>query len=163
LAMRNRLLQGAGITDPAPTGRPVYISRRHRSKSRSQRRILNEEEVVKVLEAFGFEVYVPEEHPFAEQVRRFASASAIACAHGAGSYNQLFAPRGIPLIELFNPACWEHSAVRFASLLEQPHHHLFGRNRTIEHDFEVNCERLRRLTAKALGEDHLSLCAETEY
>ncbi len=163
VAMRNRLLEGAGISDPIATGRPVYISRRHRSKSRSQRRILNEAEVVRVLEAFGFEVYVPEEHPFLEQVRRFATAPAIACAHGAGSYNQLFAPRGIPLIELFNPACWEHSAVRFASLLDQPHHHLFGRNRTAEHDFEVDCERLRRLTAKAMGGEHLAICAEREY
>lgn len=163
LGSRERLLKAAGSSHPAPTGSPLYISRRNRSRSRSQRNIANEADVIKVLEEFGFETYLPEEHPLAEQIRRFSVASAIVCPHGAGSFNHLFAPNGIPVIEFYNPACWEHASVRFTSLLGQPHYHLFGRNLTKMHDFEVDCERVRRIVAKALGGKFQEWAEEKEF
>lgn len=163
IGQRERLLKAAGVPQPAPTGAPIYISRKNRSRSRSQRRIANEADVLKVLEEFGFEAYVPEEHSFPEQVRRFSTASAIACPHGAGSFNHLFAPAGIPVVEFYNPSCWEHAPVRFTSLLGQRHYHLFGRNVSDEHDFELDCARVRKVVALALGGKYLPLAAEREY
>jgi capsular polysaccharide biosynthesis protein len=72
--------------------------------SRSGSRIVtNEDEVVRMLEPFGFEVIDPGAMPVAEQIRTFAGADAIVAPHGAALANLAFASAGAAVIELFAP------------------------------------------------------------
>jgi hypothetical protein len=48
------------------------------------RRILNAEELEALVESHGFEVFEPEQHSFADQVRAFASAEVVIGAFGSG-------------------------------------------------------------------------------
>lgn len=161
--LRTGLLAAADIKAHA-TERRVFISRsKTRSRSSSQRRILNQPEVERVLQKHGFETVHPETLPFVEQVRLFAGVSAMAGAHGAGSYNLLFAPAGTPVIELYNHSYWEHAACRISGMLGLPHFHLFSENADAERNFEVDVARLEKLLAIALPEADLRAACESIF
>jgi hypothetical protein len=89
----------------APDARPrrrLYVSRqtgRSRENGR-RRRILNHDEVVTVLDAYGFETVASEDLSIREQIDLFAEAEAVLGVHGAGLTNAVFAPSGAHLIEL---------------------------------------------------------------
>jgi capsular polysaccharide biosynthesis protein len=68
----------------------LYVSRRLARR----RRLVNEDEVVDVLQRYGFAVIRPEEHPFEEQVALAAGARFLVANHGAGLTNMLFMARG---------------------------------------------------------------------
>lgn len=74
----------------------LYVSR----ADAPDRRVRNEAELVDTLEEYSFERFVPGEHAFEEQVRRFANAEVILGPHGAGLTNLIFAPE-TTLVELF--------------------------------------------------------------
>jgi capsular polysaccharide biosynthesis protein len=153
--VRKRLLKAAGvdcfnIDSSSICGPPLYIHRQKPARSRSQRTLLNETEVQSVFREFGFETIVPDQLSFSDQVKRFSVASAMAGAHGAGNHNNLFLPSGSPVIELYNPAWWDHTVTRIASLFDQPHYHLFGRNQDKQHRFTIEPQRLRKLLTKAM-------------
>lgn len=65
----------------------VYISR----ADAHRRRVRNEDEVMDLLEEYGFERYVLSDLSFPEQVALFDSADAIVAPHGAGLVNMIFA------------------------------------------------------------------------
>lgn len=147
LRVRNRLREAAG---PSAGARRIYISRQQ-----TRRRILNGDEVGRVLGDFGFEEIFTEEMALADQVRLFAGAEAIFGAHGAGTMNVLFAPPGSVLIEAFNPRVWDHAAHRIASLCGVRHYHLFGENASREFDMSLDPRTLERTLALALDRpDH---------
>lgn len=77
--------------------RRFYISRGHAS----HRRLLNEEEIIAIIDRFGFEVVRPEKLSFTEQVQLFRQASAIVAPHGAGLANIVFCQPHTKVIELF--------------------------------------------------------------
>lgn len=81
----------------AKNRRRVYISR---SIARN-RRVKNEEEIFRLLEAHGFEFVHAEKCTFAEQIAMFADAEAIIAPHGAGLSNLVFSAPGTRVIELF--------------------------------------------------------------
>jgi len=142
--IRSRLQSGAGASPAAPFRR-LYISRQ-----KTRRKILNHEDVLSVLQEFGFEEIFCEEMDFAEQVRLFSSAEAIFGAHGAGTLNVLFAPRGSTLIEAYNPQVWDHAAHRVASLAGVHHFHLFAENASKDFDVRIDPHLLARTLALAL-------------
>ena len=74
----------------------VYISR----QSATKRRMVNEDEVVKVLQMFGFETVHAEELSFEQQVQTFSRARYIVSNHGAGLTNMLFMKQGGSVLEL---------------------------------------------------------------
>ena len=74
----------------------LYVSR----ADAPDRRVRNEAELVDTLEEYGFKRFVPGEHSFEEQVRRFANAEVILGPHGAGLTNLIFSPE-TTLVELF--------------------------------------------------------------
>ena len=76
--LRKRLLREDHLHVKA--NRRLYLTRR----DASQRRVLNEGEIVEFLKGRGFEVVCPGDFCFAEQIHMFASASAVIAAHGAG-------------------------------------------------------------------------------
>jgi hypothetical protein len=74
----------------------IYISRARASK----RRVANEDEIMRVLEEFGFEVVRFEELTFARQVALASGARYVVSNHGAGLMNMLFMPAGGSVLEL---------------------------------------------------------------
>lgn len=114
LDLRTRLLDAAGA-GPAPPAR-IFVSR-----ARSRRPLANEAELLPVLSSFGFDVVFPEELSFADQIRLFARAEAVAGLNGTGMLNELFCPSGAAIIELLHPHYWHHDACRLAALLGHVH------------------------------------------
>ena len=91
--LRSRVLGDAAATSPT---RRLYVSRRKVGR----RRILNEDDVVRVLARRGFETVHPEELGFAEQARLFSEARVVVGASGAALFNALFCAPGGSLIEI---------------------------------------------------------------
>jgi len=75
--------------------RKLYISR----ASASRRKILNNDEVIAMLRAHGFEVFCGNDMSLAEQVQLFSECAVVIGIHGAGLTNCLFMHPGI-MVEL---------------------------------------------------------------
>jgi len=72
----------------------IYISRKF-----ARRRVMNEDELLPVLEKFGFKVYYFESMTFREQVTLVSGAEIILGMHGAGMTNMIFMPEGRKVVE----------------------------------------------------------------
>jgi hypothetical protein len=75
------------VSDNKWRGKRVFISR----KNAEIKRVLNEDEIKKVFEKFGFITIYPEEYSFEEQVQIFRTASIVVGASGAGFTNLVYA------------------------------------------------------------------------
>lgn len=95
---RERMYSATGTPPPEPERR-FYISRRRAEYAR----VVNEDELVPVLEAHGFEITEPELMSVADQIRLFARAEVIVAPHGAGQTNMLFASPRCKNLELLEP------------------------------------------------------------
>jgi capsular polysaccharide biosynthesis protein len=73
----------------------IYISR----KFARFRRVINEDELVPILEKFGFKVCYFESMNFQEQVKLVSGAEIILGMHGAGMTNMIFMPEGRQVVE----------------------------------------------------------------
>jgi Glycosyltransferase 61 len=140
---------------PAPAaapGRKIYVSR----AGAQFRRVLNEEEVTRVLVAEGFEVVKLESLPVREQARLFHAADVVVAPHGAGCTNAVFCRPGTVFIEIFSPryvlACYwtvcSQRNLRYGydvgkSTGPESDGHYF----TMLEDIEVDCERLLQTIA----------------
>jgi capsular polysaccharide biosynthesis protein len=91
--LRERIVGPAG-TKPTDL---LYVAR----SDASERRVVNEAELIKALEKFGFKSVLGSTMEFEDQVRTYARARLVFGAHGAGLANIAFAPRGTPVIEVF--------------------------------------------------------------
>jgi capsular polysaccharide biosynthesis protein len=74
----------------------LFISRRDSAR----RRVVNEEEIARALEGWGFETVVLRDLEIDDQVRLFAAAGVVVAAHGAGLANLVFSTAPT-VIELF--------------------------------------------------------------
>ena len=61
--------------------------------------LLNEDEVIETVEAFGYEVVTLSGLDLGSQARLFAAASHVIAPHGAGLSNLVFCPPGMPVCE----------------------------------------------------------------
>ncbi|HZY36651.1 MAG TPA: glycosyltransferase family 61 protein [Mucilaginibacter sp.] len=77
-------------------GNKLYVSRRLAKR----RKVVNEEEILLVLEKYGFETFHPEKFSFLEQVAIFSRVRYLVGEHGSGLTNLLFVPEGASLLEL---------------------------------------------------------------
>ncbi len=89
----------------------IYVSR----SSRGSRNIANEAEIVKALQARGFEIIEFEDYSVAGQAELMASADVVVGVHGAGFTNVSFCRPGTKVVEIFGdyvvPCYWALSAV----------------------------------------------------
>lgn len=92
--VRDVLLSAYG--DSSDRGERIYISRQRATK----RRIVNEDEVEKILQQFGFQTIHAEDLSFEQQVQTFSRAQYLVSNHGAGLTNMLFMKRGGSVLEL---------------------------------------------------------------
>jgi hypothetical protein len=77
-------------------GDRIYISRSKATK----RRIVNENEIIEIVRAFGFAVVCLEDHPFRRQVEMMLHARYVVANHGAGLANMLFLSEKSSVFEL---------------------------------------------------------------
>ncbi len=161
--LRKNLLESAGEKN-SPSSSKIFISRSQTpSRSRSQRRILNQDQVMALLQKEGFETAHPEKLTFPDQIRLFSKASVIAGAHGAGIYNLLFAPSATPILEFYTHSWWDHAACRISSLFEMPHFHLFSSSTDQADNFSVAIADLDKILADVLPGDSHSRAAEALF
>jgi capsular polysaccharide biosynthesis protein len=103
--IREALLQTYGGTR-GPTPEKIFISRR----GAASKRLINEDELLPMIEEFGFSVVQTEKLSLAQQVRTFSKVKVVLAAHGAGMTNILFSPPPALLLELqdvkFAPRRW---------------------------------------------------------
>lgn len=90
--LRERLLPLVARDRP----RRIYLSRAQQPR----RRVVNEEEVTRLLERYGFETVVPEGLSFIEQLRLWANAEIAVGPAGSAMMGSVFSPRGTCMIGL---------------------------------------------------------------
>jgi capsular polysaccharide biosynthesis protein len=93
-----RDLMGVDSPRKAPWRR-IFVSR----KNAQWRRLTNEDDCWAVLSRFGFERVFMEELTFREQVDLMQEAAVFVAVHGAGMVNIMFAPKGLHVVEIFDP------------------------------------------------------------
>lgn len=95
--LRGKLLEHV---TPVRKDRRLYISRK---EARNQRRVVNEDELTKLLADFGFEVVTLERLPLRDQISLMAEADWLIGGSGAGILHCLFMHPGSYVVELFSP------------------------------------------------------------
>jgi capsular polysaccharide biosynthesis protein len=94
--VQQKLLQH--FTRPSKAHRKIFISR----SKQKLRRLVNEEEVLVVLEKYGFEMKFFEEMGFHEQLQLMQETVVFISVHGSNMVNMLFLQKGATVIELMN-------------------------------------------------------------
>ncbi|KAA8745700.1 glycosyltransferase family 61 protein [Paenibacillus sp. UASWS1643] len=143
--LRTFMLPGRDTTLHSPVR--IFISR---SKA-SARRIANEDEVIRRLEAYGFIPVCLEDWTISQQVQLFASAKAIVSPHGAGLANLAFCTKGTRVIEIFHirhvvPTYWmisNHNQLDYYMMYGQEDGTTQERFPGLE-DFYVDLDRLEQ-------------------
>lgn len=130
----------------------IYISR----KKTNRRRITNEEEVLKIIEKWGFFTLVLEDYSVVEQARYLAGAEVIIAPHGGGLTNLVFCQPGTKLIELFSPLYIPNCYWIISNLCQLEHYHLLGEMidsqlHPLQNDIRVNLLQLESILQLALG------------
>jgi hypothetical protein len=96
----------------------IYVSRRSQGTKRpNYRRCVNEDDVIAIMQRYGFSIIEPEKFAFLEQVAIFARARFIVGPSGAGMFNAVFTPPGAKVLSLEPLTAWilDHANL-FASL-----------------------------------------------
>lgn len=133
--------------------RRLFVSR----TNASQRRLLNETQLIEQLLPMGFEVIEPGSLSFTEQVAAFATADIVVGPHGAGLTNIVFAPQEVQVVELGFP---QYPATFFSGMagqLGQRFLRIDGQpisaQSTLPHtwDFHIDLETTRQKIASLIG------------
>ena len=111
------------LSDNLNATRRIYISR----KKASNRKVLNEEEVITILKEYDFEVVVFEDLSIEQQIQLANSASIMISMHGAGLTNAIFMNRKTAVLEfrrdkVYHNQCYWH----LSAALGQKYYYLFG-------------------------------------
>ena len=145
--LRETFLGADTAISPGERGRKIYVSR----AGARFRRVLNEDQVTRVLAVEGFECVRLETLSVREQARLFASADVVVAPHGAGCTNAVFCRPGTAFIEIFAPryvlACYwtvcsqrnlryAYDVGRFSGSGTDAHYF------TMLEDIDVDCEKL---------------------
>ncbi|MEG4988055.1 tetratricopeptide repeat protein [Microcoleus sp. BR0-C5] len=100
----------------------IYITR----QQASYRRLVNDEEVIKYLEKFGFRSVKLETMSIAEQASCLAAAKVVVAPHGGGLTNLVFCSPGTKVIEIFSPLYVPHCYWMISNLCGLEHYYLLG-------------------------------------
>jgi len=130
---------------PATAARRLFVSR-----GNLRRRLLNEDEIERLLRGYGFQTIYPHEMTFAEHMRVFGEAQIILGMYGSGMFNAMLAPPGTLVITPQNPYWWDPELMRLTSLLSQHHWYMFGESVGPDYETWVDPARLEDLLVTAL-------------
>ncbi|MGN7413048.1 glycosyltransferase family 61 protein [Paenibacillus sp. SAF-068] len=125
----------------------IFISR----NKAYARRIVNEEDVIRHLQRYGFIPICLEDWTIAQQIQIFASAKAIVSPHGAGLANLAFCSKGTLVVEIFHvrhvvPTYWmisNHNELDYYMMYGQEDGTTQERFPGLE-DFSVDLDRLEQ-------------------
>ncbi len=119
----------------------IYITR----KDANYRNIINEEELVQLIEKYGYKSYVLGTLSIKEQITLFKNAKEIIAPHGAGLINSIFSRNSLKIIELFPKTRNLDSAYYFyqASLSFDHNHTLIICDCNQNQDIEVDIEKIQ--------------------
>jgi capsular polysaccharide biosynthesis protein len=145
--VRATVRRGAGHPETGIPSRRVWLSR-----SGVRRSIANEDELHATLTQHGFEIVQPEKLSQVDQVRLFAETAVLAGYHGAGNHNVLFMNEGTKLIEILNPALFDHGVARTAACLGIEHWYAFAEDLGHGSNARLDPAKLDRLLQYALAE-----------
>lgn len=130
----------------------IYISR----KKASQRRVLNETEVLDLLAKYGFEEIVLEGEPLKKQAETFAEASHIVTIHGSALTNMVFCDQNVKLIEYYPPNYINECFWKISQQMGIEHYCLFGDQTGLKEeelekkDIKIDLHTLDKLLKKIL-------------
>ncbi|WP_300004147.1 glycosyltransferase 61 family protein [Anabaena sp. AL09] len=105
-----------------PSQQRIYITR-NLAKSR---RILNEDEILNLLQSYGFTVVTLESMSVLEQAALFSQAEIIISPHGSGLTNLVFCQPETKVIELFAPNYVYHCYWWLSNLIGLDYYYLLG-------------------------------------
>ena len=120
--IRNLFLNSENICQISEQSQRLFISR----KLASWRRVVNEDEVVSLLEKFGFISLTLESFSVTEQAALMSKVKAVIAPHGAGLTNLVFCSPGTKVIEIFSPNYVNIIYWQISSLCHLSHYYLIG-------------------------------------
>lgn len=135
-------------TDHSEKNEYIYISR----ENATYRKVINEEEIIKQLDVFGFKKVTLESMKVAEQVKLFSNAKVIIAPHGAGLANLVFCKPGTKVIELFSPKYMPSYYWMISNHVHLDYYYLVNeveQSSLTSSDFTVNIGRLLELVQYA--------------
>jgi len=137
--LRNQFLHPSD-TDPSDPNEYFYISR----ENAIYRRVINEDEILDRLSAYGFKKVNLESMTVAEQIQLFSRAKVIIAPHGAGLVNLVFCKPGTKVIELFTPNYMPSYYWMISNHVQLDYYYLVNKGQThlTSSDFAVNIDRL---------------------
>ncbi|SEM31262.1 Protein of unknown function [Chitinophaga rupis] len=93
-SLRARFLKGYNV----PPDKKVYVSRSKASK----RKVVNENEIIPILQQYGFEIHCLEDYSLQQQIDLLKQTKILAGLHGAGLTNMIFMQAGGSVLEFRN-------------------------------------------------------------
>jgi capsular polysaccharide biosynthesis protein len=154
--LRSTFLQDADSEIRGATRR-LYISR----GSAGYRRVLNETDVVRLLDRYGFKEAKFEAMSVRQQASAMASCEVIVAPHGGGLSNLVFCRPGTKVIEIFSPELVAGYFWKISAQLGLDYYYLLGKGSpsssdadyaqswNAHTDIEVDLERLKETLALA--------------
>jgi capsular polysaccharide biosynthesis protein len=118
----DRVVRAHAALGRGPSGSPtrrIYIERPPPAESGAKRQLTNANEARSFFQGRGFEPVRPELLPFADQIRLFAGARAVAGEAGSGLHGTVFSEPGITAIELRPPSFASRGQLAIAALRRQ--------------------------------------------
>jgi tetratricopeptide (TPR) repeat protein len=100
----------------------LYISR----SQAANRRIINEDEVISLLNKFGFKSVTLESMSVREQAALLANAKVVVAPHGGGLTNTVFCSPGTKVIEIFSPNYVYHCYWLISNIVGLDYYYLLG-------------------------------------
>lgn len=148
--IRNGIWNGYGVKEE-PVKSRIYISRDKATK----RRLLNEDRIIEVLQAFKFTTVYAEDLIYAEQVQLFYNAEVVVGAHGAGLTNILFG-RNLQVIELHPADMVRSHYFMICKACSFHYHYLLGSASNVKQDFSIDLVALRQVLDTLFGNKTIS-------
>jgi capsular polysaccharide biosynthesis protein len=149
LKFRGRARKAAGVAENTKPFRKLFIDR----SDAKRRKLVNQRELEKVLDARGFELIRWEAHSMAEQIRIASETSVMAGPHGTNLLNSIYCQPGAKLMEIINPLWWDAATLRQASLVGHEFWYCFGADASPEHDTRIAPDKLARVLDYMLEAD----------
>jgi len=137
---RGRIFKHFRCTRQPTLANRIFISRR----KAAYRQMLNQDEVRRLLERYGFTAYDLEDLGFGDQVALFHDAEMVVSPHSSGLINLLFAPRLTKVLEI-SALAPEPSFFSLSQALGQRYYYLFGREANSSRNFPRRSNEPQRL------------------
>ncbi len=125
------------IGEASNPNKKVYTSRRKSKRSPS-----NENEIEKIFEENGFEIVIPEELSFSDEIKLFSQTTTLASIHGSAHTNMVWMQKGGTILDIANSKFWTEAAFSAITQLDMSYKYL-----TYEGSFSspIELDEIKRL------------------